>query len=254
MEKDSSDEERLAVEISLLESMYPDQIHYHHHAREVSYKSAQGSLTLRLPENYLSDDDPLAVPEVVLARAGGHGDVREVLRQNILEQCSGGEEVLDAIILAFEDIAEASITQQRCGREGRHGDRSTTAIDPVRSATVVVYLHHLLNTNKRKQCSAPPSTVSGVTKPGYPGVLVFSGPFQAVHDHVGELKALNWQAFQVRMETEEEWSFKHGRGVVEVESMGDVVKEVEDGAGAGGDEATGKRRKKEFLEAMKMKG
>lgn len=80
-----------------------------------------------------------------------------------------------------------------------------------------------------------------MTKPGYPGVLVYSGLANAVHEHVDALKHLNWQAFQVRYESEEEWTFAHGAGVKEVEAMKDAVAEI------------GLERKERFMDAMRMK-
>jgi len=106
---------------------------------------------------------------------------------------------------------------------------------------VIIWLHHLLNTNKRKQALSPPAGVSGVTKPGYPGVLIYAGPYDLVHEHVNELKGLNWQAFQVRLEDDEAWIFAHGSGVREMEAMKDVVA------------AIGDQRKDLFMEAMRMK-
>ena len=108
-------------------------------------------------------------------------------------------------------------------------------------ATVIVWLHHLLNTNKRKLALSPDPSVSGITKPGYPGVLMYSGPAKAVREHVNELKGQNWAAFQVRLEEAEAWEFSHGKGVREVEAMGDVVA------------AVGEARKAEFMQAMKIK-
>ena len=107
---------------------------------------------------------------------------------------------------------------------------------------LIVWLHHLLNTNKRKQALSPSLPgVSGITKPGYPGVLIYSGSSEAVHEHVDALKQLNWQAFQVRYESDEAWTFTHGEGIKEVEAMKDVVAEV------------GSSNKDHFMEAMRMK-
>nr|POE48126.1 hypothetical protein CFP56_01454 [Quercus suber] len=255
MSDEDDRKDRMAVEISLLESMYPEQIQYLIKAGDVSYKDEPGSFTLRLPDGYLRD----SLPEVIAARVG-RADAREALKSAIISQCSPGEEILDSIIMIFHDVVreKTATLEAHAGsskEEHRHRQNADENADSNKRATVIVYLHHLLNTNKRKQCSSPPLAVSGVTKPGYPGVLIFSGSFDAVHEHVNELKALNWQAFQVRMELEEEWTFKHGEGVIEVESMGEVVKEVEEGSERGGTgEDIGKRRKSEFLEAMKMKG
>ncbi|EME42353.1 hypothetical protein DOTSEDRAFT_64185 [Dothistroma septosporum NZE10] len=228
----SDEEERLAIEIELLESMYPDQLNYSKKGRELSYAIDGAGLRLRLPDNYLQD----GLPEVVSSSIGKQ-DVRDQIK-NTVAICAVGEEVLDSIIANFNDVAEAFAS------ESNVSDTPTTAAGNTSEntkATIIVWLHHLLNTNKRKQCLASPTGISGVTKPGYPGVLIYSGPAKLVRDHVNELKALNWAAFQVRLESEDGWSFQHGVGVIEVEAMKDVVAEV------------GEARKEVFLEAMKMK-
>lgn len=230
-------EERLRTEVSLLESMYPDQIQYNGKSREVLYHADNASFILRLPAEYLDS----SLPDV-LSASQGRLDLRESLRDYI-KQCETGEEVLDSIILAFNEMAESHARETETAAESM-ADRQKAAMhsDTEHKATIIVWLHHLLNTNKRKQALSPPSPdVSGITKPGYPGVLIYSGPASAVHEQVNELKQLNWAAFQVRLESEDEWSFTHGAGVKEVEAMKDVVAEV------------GEARKEVFLEAMRMK-
>lgn len=225
-------DDRLAAELSLLSAIYPEQLHYHEKGREVNYRTEGASLQVRLPDRYLAD----ALPEVLSASAG-KADLRGTLKQRIAEYDTG-EEVLDSVVLAFNELVDAEAhgvqvqDQANSGHESQHEGE----------ATVIVWLHHLLNTNKRKQALSPSSPdVCGVTKPGYPGVLLYSGPAKAVHEHVNELKQQNWQAFQVRLETDEAWTFAHGKGVREVEAMKEVVAEV-------GDE-----RKETFLEAMRIK-
>ena len=225
-------EQRLTTEIELLESMYPEQVKYSKKGRELSYTVERAGLKLRLPDDYIQN----GLPEVVSASIGKQ-DVRDQIKK-VVAECATGEEVLDSIIASFNDLAESASSDFDAANPPR---ASTDSRSDNAKATIIVWLHHLLNTNKRKQCLAPPNGVSGVTKPGYPGVLIYSGPSKSVHDHVNELKALNWAAFQVRVETEDEWQFTHGDGVVEVEAMKDVVAEVREA------------RKEEFLEAMRMK-
>ena len=226
--------ERLRNELALLESMYPERVHVDHQAREVKYKTDVGALELRLPADYLISE----LPEVLSAHAG-KVDLRTSLKDSLKEFVTG-EEVLDSVILAFNDLAESAVTLSHAQKVEENRPEGSTAGKP--KATIVVWLHHLLNTNKRKQALSPPSPgVSGVTKPGYPGVLIYSGPAKAVHEHVNELKQLNWAAFQVRLEVAEEWTFAHGAGVKEVEAMKEVVAEV------------GSGRKELFMEAMRMK-
>ncbi|KAF7190804.1 RWD domain-containing protein 2B [Pseudocercospora fuligena] len=229
-----AEDERLATELELLKSMFADQVEYNTKGRELSYSTGSGTLRVRLPYAYLQD----ALPEVLSASIG-KSDMRDKIKQRIAG-FGFGDEILDSIIMAFNDLIDhVAATNENIGTE-----QSAAQPDTTTKATIVVWLHHLLNTNKRKQCLHPPSPgISGVTKPGYPGVLVYSGPSAAVHEHVNELKALNWAAFQVRLEQDQEWTFKHGEGVIEVESMGEVVTEIDVGDG----------RKDMFLEAMKMK-
>ena len=238
----SEHDERLHSELTLLKAMYPDQIAYDQHASELKYTTVHDSFTLRVPERYLEDE----LPEV-LAAIVNRTDAREHLRHDI-NTLPVGEEVLDSIVIAFENAVEglkllaAREARQRAEKDGSSVPKNSGDCPSTAQATVVVWLHHLLNTNKRKQALSPPSSeVSGVTKPGYPGVLIYSGPSDAVHEHVNELKSLNWQAFQVRLESDEEWTFVHGKGVKEVEAMKDIVTEI----GEGGKEA--------FLDAMRMR-
>nr|OQO29978.1 hypothetical protein B0A51_02670 [Rachicladosporium sp. CCFEE 5018] len=224
--------ERLGAELSLVGDMYPDQVTWTSSKRELLYQDDSSSFTLRLPDEYLSS----ALPIVVTASA-----VKQDLRQTLSDKVHGfsvGEEVLDQIIAAFSDLVKDCVHVEETAEDQRS---STTTLADTRKATVIIWLHHLLNTNKRKLALSPAGSVSGMTKPGYPGVLIYSGPHVAVHEHVNELKGQNWAAFQLRLDSNEEWKFEHGKGVVEVEGLGDVVKGV------------GERRKVEFMEAMRMK-
>lgn len=232
MENDSH-AERLRNELDLLSSIYPDELSHSAHRQELAYVKGRDALTIRLPQDYPGT----GLPEVVSASVGGQGsnrDVRDDVKRFIGE-LPRGEEVLDAIIAAFVDF----------GRESAKLDESHMATQTIgartegaRKKTVVVWLHHLLNTSKRKQVLSHPR-LSGVSKPGYPGVLIFAGSKANVEEHVKQLKSLNWQAFQVRLEEDEEWQFEHGEHIVELESMKDVAREVGD-------------KKDAFLAAMRM--
>lgn len=227
--------ERLQNELSLLEAMYPGQVTWNSSSQELKYSSDDRSFQLRLPESYLVNELPQ-----VLSATDKRVDVRQQLQRHIVG-CDVGEEILDSIIAAFTELSAP-----HSGGESNAGPWSDGANESSagksEDATVIVWLHHLLNTNKRKQAISPPSPgVAGVTKPGYPGVLIYSGPSDAVYEHVDALKTLNWQAFQIRYESEEEWTFAHGARVKEVEAMKDVVAEI------------GASHKDLFMEVMRMK-
>lgn len=227
--------ERLVTELELLQAIFPDQVTFSTKRREFSYVTDKSAFSLRLPERYPGAESP-----EVLSASGNKNDLRDRLKASIAKLPTG-EEMLDSIITAFDQLVDQATSDAGLSASDREHQADLKIISE-KKTTVIVWLHHLLNTSKRKQVLAPPlSGVSGVSKPGYPGVLIFSGPAVGVHKHVNELKQLNWQAFQVRLESDEEWPFTHGSGVLEVESMKEVVAEL------------GEDKKDVFMQAMRMK-
>lgn len=242
----NQDASRLEMELELLQAMYPDQFHYDIPSRELKFIQGVSSLHLRLPESYPGT----GLPDVISATDTLKTDLRVQIKDAIKELgLAGGEEVLDAFIATFQQVLERRSAEQdtESNLKGRQDHDSTVGQGAEHKfKTVIIWLHHLLNTNKRKLALSPPPSsplVSGITKPGYPGILIYSGPSSTVTDHVNILKAQNWQAFQVRYEEEEAWTMAHGEGIKEVESMSDVVKAVEVTA----------TQKEEFLKAVGIK-
>ncbi|KAI8937622.1 hypothetical protein NX059_005332 [Plenodomus lindquistii] len=234
------------MELDLLQAMYPDQLHYDSPSRELKFTEGVSSLHIRLPQSY----PKAGLPDVISATGPAKTDLRVQIKTALKELgLADGEEALDAFIATFQQIIET-----RSGdRDADSNSKAQQTLDskPAQKTeqkpkTVIIWLHHLLNTNKRKLALSPPPSsppVSGITKPGYPGVLIYSGPSGPVTEHVNTLKAQNWQAFQVRYEEEEPWTLAHSEGVKEVESMSDVVKAVEGTA----------KQKEEFLKAVGIK-
>jgi hypothetical protein len=236
---------RLEMEIELLEAMYPEQATYVSKARELKFTQGAALLQLRLPEAYPES----GLPDVIAANDALKTDMRAntiaaVTELGLVE----GEEALDAVIAAFQQVLETSNIAQHTPPD----QQSKIAGKEDRSRTVIIWLHHLLALTKRKLALSP-TTISGITKPGYPGIMIFSGPSYAVMEHVNTLKAQNWQAFQVRYEEEELWDFAHGKGVKEAETMADVVKSFELGEAKTGSSEQGKKQKDEFLRAVGIK-
>lgn len=240
--QDDTCSERREAEIALLQAMYPSDVTWHEQRQELLYKSETGgSIILRVPDEYPS----AAQPVVIQAFDIGKDDIRDTIQKRIASLASReGDEILDAIIQAFDEVVrdrrEASNIVARAN-DHRHGS------DQVNYKTVVVWLHHLLNTNKRKLAMNPSNSVNqiaGVTKPGYPGILVYSGVAHAVDAHVSELKNQRWQAFQVRLDqvNESMWAFSHGPGIQEVESMSEVAQSI-----------SAEAQRQEFLQAVGIK-
>jgi hypothetical protein len=256
---------RLDNEIELLTAIYPDQATYSPKGRELKFTQEHATLQLRIPDTY----PEYGLPDVLGATDAARNDIRDQTKLAISAlNLPDGEEALDVIISAFQQVVSerletSSVVSAKSVKSTRSinvGQKSNT------TKTVIIWLHHLLNTNKRKLCLSP--AFAGITKPGYPGVLIYSGPAAAVDAHVSELKAQNWAAFQVRFEEEVEWRFAHGNSVKEVESMADVVKLLEGASNNEGevDKSRGKKdaikvegslqgekQKEEFLKAVGIK-
>jgi hypothetical protein len=68
-----------------------------------------------------------------------------------------------------------------------------------------VWFHHIKSETKKAAIVSfsVDCGVSGVCKPGFPGVLFVSGPSPAVDECLRRVKGLSWQAVQVRLEEEE---------------------------------------------------
>jgi hypothetical protein len=99
----------------------------------------------------------------------------------------------------------------------------STLMDP--AAVVVIWFHHLLSTTKRKAIKSLES-LRGISKPGYPGILVLQGPKPALDEAIAELKAMRWQAMQIRGEIECEKELDSG--IYEVEKVAEVVAKMEE--------------------------
>ncbi|KAK5075514.1 hypothetical protein LTR64_001721 [Lithohypha guttulata] len=236
--------ERQQAELALLQAMFPDQVTWNDQRQEVQYKSTAGaSLTLRLPEGYPGKQEPTLL--------GAFDQQKKDIRQLTKDTFNSlnlplDQEVLDTLLQRFEDVVESRARTLESTQSSKVlADSATTNEESCK--TVVVWLHHLLNTNKRKLALHPSigaAKIVGLTKPGYPGVLIYSGPREHVDAHVAELKDQRWQAFQVRMDVAgpTSWSFSHGSGIREVESMSDVTQAIVE-----------KENRDAFLEAIHIK-
>jgi hypothetical protein len=236
-----ADDSRFALELELLQAIYPDQIDYNPKSRDLKFTNAASLLHLRVPEQYPEEGHA----EVVAARNAAKDDLRDRTIASIRDAgLAEGEEALDAIIACFQRVVEDTYSARDL-QGNLDNNASTSVAPPDASKTVIIWLHHLLALSKRKLALSPAS-VHGLTKPGYPGIMLFSGPAPAVTDHVNALKAENWQAFQVRYEGDELWEFGHGSGIKEVETMAEVVKAIE----VGNDRV---KQKQAFLQAVGIK-
>ncbi|GAA5909264.1 hypothetical protein JCM6882_003782 [Rhodosporidiobolus microsporus] len=73
---------------------------------------------------------------------------------------------------------------------------------PFQLKTTLLWSHHLLATSKRKDIVAWSTELElwGLSKPGYPGVIIVEGVKEGVDEFVHRIKQLQWKALQVRCE------------------------------------------------------
>jgi hypothetical protein len=254
----SENSTRLADELALLEAMYPGLISFNSKSRDLKYTSPNSSsatLVLRLQDQYPAGTDK---PQIISASDGSRNDIRNKVQQ-ALEAIwfdEQGSEILDILINRYEEVTAATAQEHLAATsDGQHKAVEHKGVDADADSmlpckTVIIWLHHLLATSKRKLAVNPsmnarvltsngcsPVAISGITKPGYPGIMIFSGRSDLVDAHVEELKALNWQAFQIRYDsaegseqlypTPDEWQFSCCKGkIVEVETMAEVVQSI----------------------------
>ncbi|GAA5823390.1 hypothetical protein JCM3770_006849 [Rhodotorula araucariae] len=75
-------------------------------------------------------------------------------------------------------------------------------VGPFQLKTTLLWSHHLLATSKRKDIVAWSTELGlyGISKPGYPGVIIVEGLASNVDEFVHRIKQLQWKALQVRCE------------------------------------------------------
>jgi hypothetical protein len=87
-------------------------------------------------------------------------------------------------------------------------ETATTPLPPDTNASVaphsriIFWSHHLLSTAKRRSIQEWCTELQlwGISRPGYPGVIVIEGPFHEAAEFTRRIKALRWQALSVRYE------------------------------------------------------
>ena len=215
--------ERREAELALLQAIYPNELEWSEQRQELTYRMDKGgTLVIRLPNDYPGGSSPV----LVSATGCDKTDLRDATRDCISAvNVQPAEEILDALVQAFEEL----VMQRRAQSPAE--DSAPADAPKVKFKTVVIWLHHLLNTNKRKLALNPtvsPDTIKGITKPGHPGVLLYSGQAEAVEEHVAELRNQRWQAFQVRLDEPGDipWSFVLP-GISEVQTMAEVTQNIQ---------------------------
>ncbi|KAK4994013.1 hypothetical protein LTR66_005874 [Elasticomyces elasticus] len=243
-----SNRQRQASELVLLQSMYPTEFTWRSSpptdpyspeldsdtgdaAFSISFDSSY-TLEISLPRDYPSH----ARPKVYLACGGEvetlHRKEARSAVQDLVESLDVGVEALDLLVTGFAELLPELLRER--GRAvdtyaaGMHEPKSQKNSAEPKIKRVVIWSHHLLSTSKRRDILAWSRELHlrGFSRPGHPGAVFAEGEEDAVDEFVRRLKELRWQALQVRDEVVVEarvLGSGDGRGVEEVEGIGDVV-------------------------------
>lgn len=94
------------------------------------------------------------------------------------------------------------MTQDQHAQPAAIQDTRSSSSCPHDLLQAVVWFHHIKNTEKRKNLIAWARELhcGGFSKPGFPGVVVVEGLVGDVREYLARVRALQWQAMQVRAE------------------------------------------------------
>ena len=103
---------------------------------------------------------------------------------------------------------------------------SSEQVSDDKTVITLIWFHHLLSTTKRKAILSI-QNLKGISKPGYPGILVLQGAKSALAEAITELKQMRWQAIQIRAELETSPEQQISEGIHEVETVAEVVERID---------------------------
>jgi hypothetical protein len=179
------------------------------------------TLHFTLPKTYPSQSNPIVTFSALNLSKTDHHALQTILRDLLSSLSSSTEERLLEIIESFT----SSIPSASASTSTAESTILPQSVSHVPDFVVLIWFHHLLSTTKRKAILSLHS-LRGISKPGYPGILVLQGPKNILDDAIVELKGMNWQAMQVRGEIESHEKFLD-KGIHEVETVAEIVAKME---------------------------
>ncbi|KAF2143507.1 uncharacterized protein K452DRAFT_357804 [Aplosporella prunicola CBS 121167] len=253
--------ERQLNEITLLETMYPEEIRIIKNPQgpdedfelEIQLDTAH-SLSFVLPWLYPTSSPPHVF---VSFGPGVQNDDRKQLRarlREIVDRQVPGIECVDLIVGDFKQALEDFESDRQAQAAQHAAPRPTHKTEEAEGLRVVLWMHHLLATSKRRaivQLSKELS-LAGYSKPGYPGSVYVEGEASNVRSFVDELKSMRWQAIQERASEVTPVPaltlISSGQiGVEEVQGLGDIVENLKSRGDRGPEVATF------YVEGMRIK-
>jgi len=169
--------------------------------------TATAAITATLPREYPASPARISLSFPELGEAAREGLLRE-LREAASRAASEDQECLAEIVqLVVERGADLPQLLQRELHAQGHAplDGSQGTDEP--GATIscgrrVIWFHHIKSLQKRKTilALAHEARLHGVSKPGFPGILLLEGCDALLDGVVGEIRSLRWQAMDLRYE------------------------------------------------------
>ncbi|KAF4549926.1 Hypothetical protein D9617_19g102310 [Elsinoe fawcettii] len=247
-----SEHERQMDELVLLQSMYPEEFSWQKppdpEADLATIDDQQFFFKLRIQAYMLEVTLPLDYPTTSKPKAylqcgetiptATRKEARSALDQ-LIASLEVGTECLDVLIQdltakldSLEHSAESIQQDHAVSNDQQSADQSGTE---QKIKLVLLWSHHLLATSKRKDIVSWSRELhlSGFSRPGYPGAIIIEGEEADVDEFETRIKALRWQALQVRGEETTinrrlvsipEMGTPEPLGMTEVEDLSDVVK------------------------------
>jgi hypothetical protein len=179
-------------------------------------------LQFTLPPNYPSHSNPAVNLVGLTLSKSRHHELQNNLNEILSALSSSSDERLLEIIETFSTFLISPGQATEPAEPARPVIPMTTQ-DEAPIFIILIWFHHLLSTIKRKSILKLDS-LRGISKPGYPGILVLQGPKDTLDEAVMELKGMKWQAMQVRAEIECNSILE--QGIHEVETVAEVVERM----------------------------
>lgn len=183
------------------------------------------TLPFTLPASYPSNGQPIVGVSAQHVSNGQLQSLQAALNTILDSLSSSTEERLLQIIESFREHVRTTLTQPAIEAIDPKATAKAEATPVSPTVVVLIWFHHLLSTTKRKAIKSLES-LCGISKPGYPGILVLQGRKPALDEAITELKSMRWQAMQVRGEVE--CGKKLDSGIHEVEKVAEVVTKMDE--------------------------
>jgi hypothetical protein len=182
-------------------------------------------LFFTLPLSYPSKRNPIVAVSAPRLSESQRQSLQKELNSILDGLSSSTEERLLEIVEAFREQIPTASTISAIEATTLEPSVSSNPVPDIPAFVVLIWFHHLLSTTKRKAIKSLDS-LRGISKPGYPGILVLQGPKLALDEAITDLKSMRWQAIQVRGEIECVKLLQNG--IHEVEKVAEVVAKMEE--------------------------